>query len=51
MNAVVQRAIERVAERIREAVPDARVEVREDGVAIEGRNLRARLRWIGGLLK
>jgi hypothetical protein len=47
----VERAIARVAEAVRAAVPDARVEPRDDGVAIEGRNLRARLRWIGGLLK
>lgn len=51
MSAVVRRAIERVAEAVRAAVPDANVETRDDGVAISGRNLRARLRWIGGLLK
>jgi hypothetical protein len=51
MSETVRRALERVAEAVREAVPDARVETRDDGVAIEGRNLRERLRWIGGLLK
>lgn len=51
MRRAVQRAIERVAEVVRAAVPDARVELRDDGIAIEGRGLRARLRWIGGLLK
>lgn len=51
MSAAVRRAIARVAEAVRGAVPDAGVETREDGVAITGRNLRARLRWIGGLLK
>ncbi|NYT42466.1 hypothetical protein HZY97_16965 [Sphingomonas sp. R-74633] len=47
----VERASARVADRVREAVPDARVELRDDGLVIEGRDLRARLRWIGGLLK
>lgn len=47
----VERAIMRVAEAVRAAVPDARVEMREDGVSIEGRSLRDRLRWIGGLLR
>lgn len=47
----VERAIARVADAIRAAVPDARVELREDGVQVEGRGLRGRLRWIGGLLR
>lgn len=47
----VERAIARVADAVRQAVPDARVEVRGDGVTVEGRGLRERLRWIGGLLK
>ncbi len=51
MRNAVRQAIERVAEAVRNAVPDARVETRDDGVAIEGRKLRERLRWIGGLLK
>ncbi|WP_342248565.1 hypothetical protein [Sphingomonas sp. OTU376] len=51
MRNAVRRAIDRVAEAVRTAVPDARVELRDDGIAIEGRGLRARLRWIGGLLK
>ena len=46
-----ERAIARVAEAVRQAVPDARVAVRPDGVEIEGRGLRERLRWIGGLLR
>lgn len=51
MSATVRRAIARVAQAVQSAVPEADVETREDGVAISGRNLRARLRWIGGLLK
>ncbi len=51
MSAAVRRAIARVAQAVRSALPDATVEPHEDGVAITGRNLRARLRWIGGLLK
>jgi len=47
----VERAIARIAAAVRAAVPDARVEERGDGVAIEGRGLRERLRWIGGLLR
>lgn len=49
--AAARRAIARVAAAVRDAVPDARVELRDDGVAIEGRGLRARLRWIGGMLR
>ncbi|WP_179187839.1 hypothetical protein [Sphingomonas sp. IBVSS2] len=47
----MRRAIGRVAAAVRAAAPDAQVEVREDGIAIEGRGLRARLRWIGGLVR
>lgn len=43
--------VRRVAEAVRRAVPDARVEERADGVLIEGRGIRERLRWIGGLLR
>ncbi|MEP9359320.1 hypothetical protein [Sphingomonas sp. KR3-1] len=43
--------IRRVADAVRAVVPDARVEERADGVVIEGRGLRERLRWIGGLLR
>ncbi|GEM_PF-1343351 len=50
-DAAVRRAIARVADAVRGAVPEAQVTPREDGVAIEGSGLRARLRWIGGLLK
>ncbi|MDG2534482.1 hypothetical protein P6144_12540 [Sphingomonas sp. HITSZ_GF] len=49
--AAVRRAIARVAQAVGDAVPDARIEQRPDGVAIEGRGVRERLRWIGGLLK
>lgn len=47
----VERAIARVAGAIRRAVPEARVEETAQGVVIEGRGIRERLRWIGGLLK
>lgn len=47
----VRRAIERVADAVRAAAPDARVEVRPDGISIDGHRLRERLRWIGGLLR
>ena len=51
MSGAVRCAIGRVAPAVRVAAPDARVEVHDDGIAIEGRRLRARLRWIGGLVR
>lgn len=51
MSRAVARAVARVAEAVRAAVPEARVEERADGVAVEGRGLRDRLRWVGGLLR
>lgn len=49
--AAVARTVARVAEAVRAELPDAAVEPRDDGVAITGRRLRERLRWVGGLLR
>ena len=49
----VARAVARLAARLREALPDARIEIEGDDVAVEGRGLRLdpALRWIGGLFR
>jgi ParB-like chromosome segregation protein Spo0J len=47
----VARATARVAEALRRELPDAEVVEDVGEITIAGRGLRARLRWIGGVLR
>ncbi|MEI9850624.1 MAG: hypothetical protein WDN24_06915 [Sphingomonas sp.] len=47
----VARAVERIAARVREEYPGVAAEPVPGGVALSGRGLRMRLRWIAGLIR
>ena len=49
IEARVRRALDRLAERV--AAPGLRVEAGDDRVTVTGRDARAKIGWIGGLLR